>query len=144
MGDHKSNVRAQVAGAGARQLGAQLQVAFTPKPNVVILPPERIRAAANQTEVYGVAPVLGEDGVWRPGDGPECWHVAPPDAHVVPEGATLGIERLDLVVNLVAQAVGGMLTPDGRVMARQRHLQELFREDAQHFLATLGGGAVPS
>jgi hypothetical protein len=145
LSEHKSNVRAQMAGAGGRQLSVELLAAFAAKPNILILPADRIRPGPDgQVEVLTVPPVKNEDGTWSPGQGEPSWTTPSPETVVVPDGGTLGVDKLDFVVNLVATAVGGMVSPDGRVVGRRRHLRELFREDAQHFLGTLGQGPQPS
>jgi hypothetical protein len=143
VSEHRTNARAQVASAGGRQLGVEIMIAMAPKENILILPPDKVRTIDGRTEVMGVPPARSEAG-WGPGTGEPAWHVPPPDAEVVVEGAVLGPDKLDLVVNLVATAVGGMVDGAGRVMGRRRHLRELFREDAQQFLATLGAGGSPS
>lgn len=142
MGEHKHNPVAMAA-AGNR-LGAEVLLAFSAKPHVLVIPGERIREVDGQTEVMGVPPKVDEDGSIAQGDGPQVWHVPPTGLEVYPEGSQLPMEKLDVTVNLVATATGGMLSADGRVVGRRRHLQELYREDAQTFLATMGGGPAVS
>lgn len=144
MSEHKHNPMAEMkAQTGGRQLGAELQVAFVVKHNMLVLPGDRIRAKPDGSlEVFAVPPVMGEDGFWRPGpaDHDLVWQAVMPGVEVIPEGTRLGIDRMDLVIALTATLVGGMLSADGRVMGKARHVRELYREDAQRFLATMGAG----
>lgn len=139
MSEHKRNPMAVMADTGTKQLGAELMIGFSPKANILILPPDRIRRTNDVLEVYGVPPKQMPDGSIIPGDEAASWHVPPSVAEVYAEGERLAVEKLDITVNLVATAIGGLAAADGRVVGRRRHLTEVFREDAQAFLASLGG-----
>lgn len=142
--ESRHNPMAQMKEAtGGRQLGVQLQAMFVVKDNTLVLPSDRIRAKEDGTlEVFAIPPRRNEDGTWGPGPGDAemVWQPVLPGFEVVPEGTRMGLDRMDVVVALVGTMVGGMLTADGRVMGKARHLRELFREDAQSFMRTFGAG----
>lgn len=143
MSEHKTNPMVKaMEQVNARKLATGLHIGFFCKANVLVMAPDRIRAREDGTlEVFAVPPVQQPDGSWSPGGGEPSWQTPPPGTSVIPEGTRLPVDAMDVCVVLVANMVGGMLSPDGRVMGRQRNLRELFREDAQTFLASFGTGA---
>jgi len=104
MGEHKTNRTAILAamlpgfpvGVDYRQV--RLQGGFVMRRNIVVAAPDHIRTTAE-----GVVEVLGAD---------EQWHATPKEVRVVPEGAKLGYDALDFVVQLY-----GVRTEERSVLA---------------------------
>jgi hypothetical protein len=143
-GEHHRNSNSQILAAvqqaGMARVGLDLRIGYVPKQHLIVLPADKIREREDgATEVYGRPVSWDEQGMLHV--GPEvAWHEPPAGSRVVPEGAKLGIEDIDVVVTLVAMTQTSMTDAQGRPMGRMRVLRELFREDARTFGANLGAG----
>ena len=141
MGEHKMNARAvfkQMLPSLPMPPMRQRQVSFVeevvPKPNVLVLPAERIRREGGKVEIFGR---LMPEGAEAPTD--EGWHALPEELRAYAYGEEIPPEDCDVVFMMASVWINTTIKLQAGYPHSTRPLMEICRVDYRTHVASHEG-----